>query len=177
MTDAEWLTAPPVLYDRSDYAALQELSAPRALPLLMFVAFILLLVVFLLLLLVYLLEGRIFWRETIVALCALGVFIVLAGFVPGLKTSVMMRAARGTGATLAQTFTIQDEFWCAESERGITKLRWSAVPRIERQSDRLFVFNGPRTAFIVPRRIFADDGAFETFAAAVETHWRKVHRL
>lgn len=173
MTEAHGLTAPPVLYDRSDYAALQKLSVRRALPLLMFVVFMLLLVVFLLLLLVYLLEGRIFWRETIVALFALAVFVLLAGFIPGLKTRLMMRAARDTGATLPQTFTAGEEFWRAESDRGVTQLRWSSVPRIERQPDRLFVFNGPRTAFMVPRRVFADDAAFETFAATVEQYWKK----
>jgi hypothetical protein len=87
-----------------------------------------------------------------------------------------MRAARGSGADLAQTFTIQEEYWCAESERGMTKLRWSAVPRIERQPDRLFVFNGPRTAFMIPRRVFADDAAFDRFATSVEAHWNKARR-
>ena len=177
MTEVHGPTAPPVLYDRGDYAALQKLAAPRALPLLMFAAVILLLIIFLLMLLLYLLAGRVLWRETIVALGALGVFTLLAGWIPGLKVRLTMHAARDTGAALAQTFTIEDEFWRAESDRGITKSRWSAVPRIERDQQRLFVFNGPRTAFIVPRRVFASDAEFEAFVAAVEERWKRVHRL
>jgi hypothetical protein len=177
MTNAEGLTAPPVLYERADYAALQKLTAPRALPLLMYAATILIILIFLLLLLLYLLTARVLWRETVVALGALVVLILLIGWIPGLKATLVMRAARNTGAELVQTFTIEDDFWRAESERGISKLRWSAVPRLEREPGMFFVFNGPRTAFIVPRRVFASDAEFEAFVAAVEERWKRVHRL
>ena len=177
MSKAEELTAPPVLYERDDYAALQKLASPRALPLLMYAATMLIIVIFLLLLLVYLLTGHVPWRQTIVAVGALVVLVLLVGWIPGLKARLAMRAARDTGAALAQTFTIEDEYWSAESERGISKIRWSAVPRLERWPGAFFVFNGPRTAFILPRRVFASEAEFEAFVAAAEERWKRVHRL
>ena len=104
------------------------------------------------------------------------VLVLLVGSIPGLKARLAMRAARDTGAALAQTFTIEDDLE-RKSERGISKIRWSAVPRLEHQPGAFFVFNGPRTAFNVPRRVFASEAEFEAFVSAAEERWKRVHRL
>ena len=171
------LQAPPVLYDRDDFIALQRKVRPRLVPILIWLAVVLLLLAVCILLLLYLVYGEILWRETVVAIGAGFVLLFTALLIPALNVSTQMWAARRSGVLIPQHFSIDDEGWRAESDRGMTLTRWPAVRQVEVLNGRLFVFISRGVAYIAPRRVFANDDEFEAFAAAVKEHWERSHRL
>jgi YcxB-like protein len=72
---------------------------------------------------------------------------------------------------------VADDCFRAESTRGKTEVRCSAIPRIHVEEPRLVLYSTRRQAFIIPRRAFESDGDFETFAEAVKERWERRHRL
>jgi len=87
------------------------------------------------------------------------------------------RVARRDDLLREQRLTVADDCFRAESTRGKTEVRWSAIPRIRVEEPRLFVYSTRRQAFIVPRRAFASGADFDAFVKATQEHWKRHHRL
>lgn len=58
------------------------------------------------------------------------------------------------------------------SAKGETMARWSGVGEVVRGPGAILVFVAPRVAFVVPRRAFEGDAAFDAFAEAAGARWR-----
>ena len=168
---SESLSSPPVVYELSDYAALYRHSRGRLLRLLKRAIITVLGLLIAVELLSLAVGIPVDWREFIlgVVLGALGLF--LAARLPQLTARIAIRLAKRAGFLVPQTYTITTDAFQARSERGSTSTNWHAVQRVERSNDRLFVFIAKRVAYIVPRRVFADDGAFDAFCAATEENF------
>ncbi len=112
-----------------------------------------------------------------ILIALLVVYLALHRFGPNLGAWGYERLARKDGILREQVLTAASDCFRAESERGKTEVKWSAVPRIHVEGERLFVYSTPRLAFIVPQRAFADDAHFEAFVEAVRRYWEQHHRL
>ena len=144
----------PFRYNRADFIALADLGRPRIVTWL------------------FRLAGALF------AIAGLLIaFLLLHRNGSKLSGWVIGRVARRNGLLREQVMTVADDCFRAESSRGKTEIRWSAVPKIRQTEGRLFVYLTRRQAFIVPRRAFEADEDFNAFAQAAKHHWEQHHRL
>jgi hypothetical protein len=165
------LSSPPVVYELDDYAALYRHSRGR---LLRFIKRAIITVLGLLIaieLLSLAIGIPVDWLEFLIGVLLAIIALFLATRLPQLTASIGLRSARRAGFLVPQTYTITRDEFQARSERGSTSINWHAVQRVERSNDRLFVFIAKRVAYIVPRRVFANDGAFDAFCAAAEENF------
>lgn len=88
-----------------------------------------------------------------------------------------LRLARRNPHFVPHSFTITPSALQVSSPKSRSELQWSAFPDLKRVGDRLFVFMTKRQAFVIPRRAFASDSEFESFAAAARQCWEQRHRL
>ena len=177
MTAGGPLSTRPFTYDRADFVALASLHRPQAVTWLFRLAWVLFAVAFVLVA-VCLLAGstRILPFAAVLAVLLL-LYLLLHRYGANLGGWALEKAGRSEGLLREQVMTAAGDCFRAESSRGKTEVRWSAVPRIEVEDDRLFVFSTRRTAFIVPRRAFASEAEFHDFARAAEERWHQRHRL
>jgi hypothetical protein len=84
---------------------------------------------------------------------------------------IMHRTLRRQGLLASQTFVIEPDYIVTHSERGDGRWRWSAVRKIKRVGDRLYIFTAKSVALIIPRRAFDSDQKYEAFAAAARERW------
>lgn len=163
--------APPVLYDLDDFVALARRGRHRLFAPLLGAAAVLLVVIILLMTMAWLVSGRLMLREMVATFVALIAFLLIVSLTR-LAPLLMIRASRRAGQLVEQRFTILDEGFQAESSRGTTLTRWAAVHGVEEDGGRLFVAIAPRLAYVVPRRVFADNGAFADFVADARARWQ-----
>jgi hypothetical protein len=104
-------------------------------------------------------------------------YLLLHRFGPDLGAWTLGWVARRNDLLREQRMTLTDDCFRAESSRGKTEVRWSAVPRIHADESRLFVYSTPHQAFVIPERAFADRKDFLAFASAARKHWELHHRL
>jgi hypothetical protein len=171
------LSTRPFTYDRSDFRALAVLARPRVYPWLYRIAWVLFAMAFLLILICYLAGSY----ENLIFVPFLGIllaiYLLLHRFGSDITAKIFERVGRRDGILKEQVLTVADDCFRAESERGKTEVRWSAIPRIHRDDDRLFVYSTRRLAFIIPERAFSTREEFEAFADAAWERWRAHHRL
>ena len=72
---------------------------------------------------------------------------------------------------------IEPEHFAVHSAKAEARIRWSAISKIRRKSDRLFLFSSKSIAHIIPRRAFESDADFDAFVQAAEDRWKQSHRL
>ena len=167
----------PFIYDRADFIALGELGRPRIVGWLFRLAWVLF-AIGAVMIAICVLAGS---RRVLVYLIPLG--LLLAAFLllhrHGAKLSgwVIGRMARRSDLMRKQVMTVADDCFRAESSRGKTEVRWSAVPKILETEGRLFVYLTRHQAFIVPVRAFETSEDFEAFARSAKHHWEQHHRL
>ena len=171
------LQTKPFTYDRADFVALGELARPRIVDWLFRLAWCLFAVAAALIA-VCVLAGS---RRVLAYLIPLGLLLVafLLLHRHGAKLSgwVIGRMARRNDLMRKQVMTVADDCFRAESSRGKTEVRWSAVPKIRETEGRLFVYLTRYQAFIVPVRAFETSEEFDTFAGSAKHHWEQHHRL
>ena len=167
----------PFRYDRADFIALADLGRPRIVTWLFRVAWVLFAIAGLLIA-VCVFAGCTRALIYLVPLAALlTAFLLLHRHGAKLSGWAIGRAARRNGLLREQVMTVADDCFRAESSRGKTEIRWSAVPKIRETEGRLFVYLTRRQAFIVPRRAFEADDDFSAFAQAAKHHWKQHHLL
>ena len=171
------LQTKPFTYDRADFIALGELGRPKVVDWLFRLAWGLFAVAGLLIA-ICVLAGS---TRVLVYLVPLGLLLVafLLLHRHGAKLSgwVIGRMARRNDLMRKQVMTVADDCFRAESSRGKTEVRWSAVPKIRETEGRLFVYLTRHQAFIVPERAFETREEFLAFKHAVKHHWEQHHRL
>ena len=177
MSGGAELSTRPFTYDRSDFRALAVLARPRVYPWLYRIAWVLFALAFVLILICYRAGsyGNLIFVPFLVVL--LVIYLLLHRFGSDITAKIFERVGRRDGILKEQVMTVADDCFRAESERGKTEVRWSAVPRIHRDDDRLFVYSTRRLAFIIPERAFSTRDEFEAFANAAWDRWRAHHRL
>lgn len=62
----------------------------------------------------------------------------------------------------------------SENEIIDTRVRWTGITGVEDTPGHVFLLTGPHTAFVVPRRAFADAAARTRFVDAVKAHLLRV---
>ena len=164
------------LYDRADLRALAEVKRPRIVGYLFVLAWILFAAIAFLIAICWFAGSPRALDYAPPALLLLVTFLLLYRFGSDIRAWALEVAARRSGVLREQVMTVADGVFRAESERGKTEVRWTVIPRVQRAHERLFVFSTPYLAFIVPRRAFADEAAFDAFAAAAEERWTAHHR-
>lgn len=105
------------------------------------------------------------------------IYLALHRFGSNLTAWTLARAIRREGLLRDQTMTVAEDCFRAESSRGKTEVRWSAIPRVHLDETRLFVFSTRRLVFIIPERAFDSREGFEAFGAAAQQRWKQHHRL
>ena len=167
----------PFTYDRSDFAALSRLARPPIVGWLFKLVWVLLALLLIIIGLAAVLGDPVHPRW-IAATLAIAVFaFALNRFGSDLAGWIQLQVARRSGLLREQRMTVTPTVFRAESSRGMTETNWPAVPRIEVEDGRLFVFIAKRVAFIVPRRAFESDMDFDGFVAAAKACWKKRHSL
>jgi hypothetical protein len=176
---SEWinLSTRPFLYDRSDFRALAVLGRPRVVGWLFNLAWALFALLAVLIGWCVLAGSRSVLPYAAVAVLLLALFVLLHRLGADLGAWALEKAARRDGLLREQVLTASHDVFRAESTRGKTEVRWSAIPWIVEGDGRLFVYSTSRLAFIIPRRAFGSDAEFGAFAAAAEERWRAHHRL
>lgn len=171
------LQTKPFTYDRADFVALGELGRPRIVGWLFRLAWGLFALAAVLIA-ICVAAGS---TRILVYLIPLGVLLIafLALHRHGAKLSgwVIGRMAKRNDLMRKQVMTVADDCFRAESSRGKTEVRWSAVPKIRETEARLFVYLTRYQAFIVPLRAFDSSDDFSAFASATKHHWEQHHRL
>ncbi|MCB1592117.1 MAG: YcxB family protein [Alphaproteobacteria bacterium] len=62
-----------------------------------------------------------------------------------------------------RTFRLLSDCIQELTSRSETLYKWSAVKGVDQDRNHIFIFLGPSLAYIVPKRAFADEAAFERF--------------
>jgi hypothetical protein len=171
------LKTSPFTYDRADFVALGELGRPRVVGWLFRLAWALFALAAVLIAISALAGSR---RELVFLIpfgLLLAIFLLLYRHGARLSGWVIGRMAGRNDLMRKQVMTVADDCFRAESSRGKTEVRWSAVPKIRETEGRLFVYLTRHQAFIVPRRAFETSEDFEAFAQAAKHHWAQHHRL
>ncbi|MCH8614969.1 YcxB family protein [Sphingomonas sp. SM33] len=167
----------PFRYDRADFLALAKLGRPRIVGWLFKLAWVLFALAALLIALCMLNGSTRVLPYAFALLALLVVYLLLHRFGYDISAWALDRMARRSDILREQTFTVAADCFRAESSRGKTEVRWSAVPRIVEDDTRVFVYSTRHQAFIVPERAFATRADFDAFAAAAKHHWERHHRL
>ena len=167
----------PFRYDRSDFVALAELGRPRIVSWLFRLAWVLMALAGVLIA-ICLVAGssRVLIYLPVLAIILVA-YLLLYRYGAHIGAWAIDRVARRDDLLREQRLTVADDCFRAESTRGKTEGRWSAIPRIHVEEPRLFVYSTRRQAFIVPRRAFASGADFDAFVKATQEHWKRHHRL
>ena len=167
----------PFRYDRSDFVALAELGRPRIVSWLFRLAWALMALAGVLIV-ICLLAGssRVLIYLPVLAIILVA-YLLLYRYGAHIGAWAIDRVARRDDLLREQRLTVADDCFRAESTRGKTEVRWSAIPRIQVEEPRLFVYSTRRQAFIIPRRAFASGADFDAFVQATQEHWKRHHRL
>jgi len=110
-----------------------------------------------------------------VLLAGLPAFLLLGWGLPWLLAQLdarlAFRLARRNGALVPQRVALTPSGLRVTSAHGETLTRWPAVRDVVRAPDHIVFLLASRTAFVAPRRAFADPAAFEAFhRRALEMH-------
>ena len=167
----------PFRYDRSDFVALAELGRRPIVGWLFRVAWGLFALAGLLIAICVIAGSRQIWPYLGALLILLAAYLLLHRFGSNVGGWAIHRMARQNDMLREQRMTVADDCFRAESARGKTEVRWSAVPRIHADDSRLFVFSTRRQAFIIPQRAFGSREDFLAFVSAAGKHWAQHHRL
>ena len=167
----------PFAYDRSDFVALAELGQRDIVGWLFRLAWVLFALAGLLIALCLVAGSRQVWPYVLALLLLLAAYLLLHRYGSSIGGWALHRVARQNDMLREQRMTVADDCFRAESSRGKTEVRWSAIPRIHERDSRLFVFSTRRQAFIVPERAFERREDFLAFASAATKHWEQHHRL
>lgn len=166
-----------IAYDLDDFRALAELNArgrqglSRRIVLGLCVIALLLFVV-----VVAIGQVDLFLHDT-AALAALAVALLLPAMLSHSGQALTMRInARQSGLLANHSFAIAPEGFSSSSIKGDTRIKWSAIRDVVLHRDRLFVFIGPKTAFIVLLRAFEERSQFDLFTKATGGYWKKSTR-
>ena len=173
----EQLRTLPYRYDRSDFVALAELGRPRVVDWLFRLAWGLFALAAVLMAICLAAGSTAVLLYVPVFGALLVAFLLLHHYGSRLGGWAMGRMARRSGLLREQVLTVADDCFRAESSRGKTEIRWSAVPKICETDGRLFVYLTPHQAFIVPERAFETRSEFDAFAAGAKHRWEQHHRL
>ncbi len=107
---------------------------------------------------------------------AVGAFLGFAAgwFLPTplarLQAFLVFRGAAREGQLVGQRLELLPLGLRVTSRNGETLTRWPAVKEVVRTEDHVFFFIASRTAFLAPRRAFADANAFDVFCQRVQTY-------
>ena len=167
----------PFRYDRSDFVALAELGRPRIVPWLFRLAWVLFALAGVLIAICLLAGSSRVLRFIPVILILLAAYLLLHRYGSQIGAWAIHRMARRNDLLREQRMTVADDCFRAESSRGKTEVRWSAIPRIHEDASRLFVYSTRHQAFIVPERAFDSRDDFLAFASAAKERWKQHHRL
>ena len=167
----------PFRYDRSDFVALAKLGRPRVVAWLFIVAWSLFAIAALLIAICLIAGSSRVVVFIPILLALLAAYLLLHRCGAHISAWAIDRVARRDDLMREQVMTVADDCFRAESTRGMTEVRWPAIPRIHAEEPRLFVYSTRRQAFIIPRRAFESDADFDVFVEAVKEHWARSHRL
>ena len=167
----------PFRYDRSDFVALAELDRPRIVSWLFRLAWALFALAGVLIA-ICLLAGssRVLIYLPVLAIILVA-YLLLYRYGAHIGAWAIDRVARRDDLLREQRLTVAEDCFRAESTRGKTEVRWSAIPRIRVEEPRLFVYSTRRQAFIIPRRAFASSADFDAFVQTTQELWKRHHRL
>jgi hypothetical protein len=167
----------PFRYDRSDFVALAELGRPRIAGWLFRLGWGLFAVAGVLIA-ICLLAGslRVLWFVPALLLLLAG-YLLLHRHGANIGAWAINRRARRDDLLREQRMTVAADCFRAQSSRGKTEVRWSAIPRIHEADTRLFVYSTRRQAFIIPERAFEGREDFLAFVAAAKDRWAQHHRM
>ena len=167
----------PFRYDRADFIALARLGRPRVVDWLFGLAWVLFAIAGLLIVICLIAgSGRVLIFIPVL-LILLAAYLVLHRFGPNIGAWAVNRMARRNDLLREQVMTAAENCFRAESSRGKTEVRWSAIPRIHEEEARLFVYSTRSQAFIIPERAFTSREDFEEFVVAAKRRWEQHHRL
>ena len=167
----------PFRYDRSDFVALAELGRPRIVSWLFRLAWALIALAGVLIVICLLAGSSRVLIYLLVLAIILVAYLLLYRYGAHIGAWAIDRVARRDDLLREQRLTVADDCFRAESTRGKTEVRWSAIPRIHIEGPRLFVYSTRRQAFIIPRRAFASGADFDAFVQATQEQWKRHHRL
>ena len=177
MTEGRELSTRPFTYGGADFIALAELGRRPVVGWLFKLAWVLFALAALLIA-ICLLAGSSWVLPFVPALAVLLVaYLALHRFGSNLGAMAMARASRREGMLRDQVMTVAEDCFRAESSRGKTEVRWTAIPRVHLDGERLFVFSTRRLVFIVPERAFDRREDFDAFASAALDRWKQHHSL
>jgi hypothetical protein len=167
----------PFRYDRSDFVALAALGRPRIVAWLFRLAWVLFALAGALVA-ICLLAGssRVLWFVPPLLLL-LAVYLLLHRYGANIGAWTIDRMARRDDLLREQRMTVAEDCFRAESSRGKTEVRWSAIPRVHADDTRLFIYSTPRQAFIIPERAFEGREEFLAFVEAARVRWGRHHRM
>ena len=167
----------PFRYDRADFVALAKLGRPRVVGWLFGLAWALFAVAAVLIAICYAAGSSRVLVFVPVLLILLAAYLILHRFGPNIGAWAINRMARRNDLLREQRMTVAEDCFRAESSRGKTEVRWSAIPRLHEEEKRLFVYSTRSQAFIIPERAFEKREDFEAFIAAAKQRWGQHHRL
>lgn len=103
------------------------------------------------------------------AVVYLGVFILLAVLVLfgssyfTVRLSIRRNAADNNGLVGDHCFIVDDAAVCEQAGHVETRVKWIGIRKVSVSEDHAFIYYNSQTAFIVPKRAFADESDFSEF--------------
>ena len=89
------------------------------------------------------------------------------------RAHLWLSLARRSPLFVAHRFAVSSAAFLVMSDKVKTEVKWSAMPRLVLDDERLFLFMSGRFAYIVPHRAFDRDGDFEAFTSAAMEEWER----
>jgi hypothetical protein len=103
------------------------------------------------------------------------VFLILVGVIVARVFWPRVRLSKADRASLLgrQRLTLASDGVRVETDFGSNRMSWRGILRIRATRTHAFIFSSSATAFVVPRRAFADDERFEEFIETARRFWRE----
>ena len=89
------------------------------------------------------------------------------------RAHLWLNLARRSPLYGAHRFAVTPAAFLVMSEKVKSEVKWSAIPKVVLDDERLFLFMSGRFAYIVPHRAFDSDSEFQAFAASAMDEWEQ----
>ncbi len=87
------------------------------------------------------------------------------------RAHLWLSLARKSPLYAAHSFAVTPAAFLVMSDKVKSEVRWSAIPKILLDDERLFLFMSGRFAYIVTKLAFDDEIAFQAFASSALGEW------
>lgn len=89
------------------------------------------------------------------------------------RAHLWLNLARKSPLYAAHSFAVTPASFLVMSEKVKSEVKWSGMPKLVLDDERLFLFMSGRFAYIVPHRAFDSDGDFQAFTASAMDEWER----